>query len=125
MKAEERILEAAKSVFLEYAYHGATIQKISSRAGVGKATVHYYFRSKEKLYKLVVSKIAKLIIENNFEKKDLAKYVWFISTELKNNKKLFIKMLNSYEIIDWENLIEKLIIEKSSQISIVDLIIDS
>lgn len=33
-------------------------------------------------------------------------------------------MLNSYEMIDWENLIERIIIEKSSQISIVDLIID-
>lgn len=125
MNTEERILVAAQHVFLEYAYHGTTIQKISYRAGVGKAAVHYYFRSKEKLYKLVVSKIAKFIIENNFEKKDLAKYVWFISTELKNNKKLFITTLNSYEIIDWENLIEKIIVEKSSQISIVDLIIDS
>jgi len=124
MNTEERILVAAQNIFLEYAFHGSTIQKISSRAGVGKASVHYYFRSKERLYKLMVSKIAKLIIENNFEKKDLAKYVWFISTELKNNKKLFIKMLNSYEMIDWENLIERIIIEKSSQISIVDLIID-
>lgn len=125
MKVEERIFDAAQHVFLEYAYHGATIQKISSRAGVGKTAIHYYFRSKEKLYKLVVNKIAKFILENNFEKKDLAKYVWFITTELKNNRKLFITTLNCYALLDWEDLIEKIIIEKSNQLSIVDLIIDT
>lgn len=124
MKIEDKIFEAAQNIFLEYSYHGTTIQKISARSGVGKATVHYYFRSKNRLYQMFICKVAEFILENNFEKKDLAKYIWFITSELKNNKFFFIESLESYALLDWENIIEKIIIEKSNQLSIVDLIPD-
>jgi TetR/AcrR family transcriptional regulator len=53
---EERILEAAARVFLEKGKDGATMQEIARRAHVNKALVHYYFRSKDRLYELVYAR---------------------------------------------------------------------
>ena len=47
---EKQILEAAKKVFLEKGFDGARMQEIADEAGINKALVHYYFRSKEKLF---------------------------------------------------------------------------
>ena len=47
---EKTIHEAAKEVFVEYGFDGASMQKIADRAGINKALLHYYFRSKEKLF---------------------------------------------------------------------------
>lgn len=54
--AESRILEAAKTVFLERGKDGARMQEIADRAGVNKALVHYYYRSKSQLFLLVMEK---------------------------------------------------------------------
>jgi len=43
---EELILEAAQAVFLEKGLAGARMQEIADRAGINKALLHYYFRSK-------------------------------------------------------------------------------
>jgi len=47
---EEQILHAAMQVFVEKGRHGARMQEIADRAGVNKAMLHYYFRSKDNLY---------------------------------------------------------------------------
>lgn len=47
---EERILEAAKEVFMKYGLYGARMQDIADTAGINKALLHYYFRNKEKLF---------------------------------------------------------------------------
>ena len=47
---EEKILEAAKTVFMKYGLYGARMQDIADTAGINKALLHYYFRSKEKLF---------------------------------------------------------------------------
>ncbi len=51
---EDRILRAATEVFLQHGKDGARMQAIAERAGVNKALLHYYFRSKEKLYQRVI-----------------------------------------------------------------------
>jgi TetR/AcrR family transcriptional regulator len=48
------LLESATEEFFEKGFHGARMQEIANRAGVNKALVHYYFRSKENLYKDVI-----------------------------------------------------------------------
>lgn len=48
---ELKILEAAKQEFIEKGFDGARMQKIAERAGINKALLHYYFRSKENLFK--------------------------------------------------------------------------
>ncbi|MDB4951114.1 MAG: regulatory protein TetR [Gemmatimonadetes bacterium] len=51
--AEERILAAAHAVFLKRGTYGARMQEIADEAGVNKALLHYYFRSKERLAEAV------------------------------------------------------------------------
>ncbi|MBN2485470.1 MAG: TetR/AcrR family transcriptional regulator [Bacteroidales bacterium] len=47
---EERILEAARAVFIRKGLTGARMQEIADEAGINKALLHYYFRTKEKLF---------------------------------------------------------------------------
>lgn len=47
---EVLILNAAKKVFLEKGFDGARMQHIADEAGINKALLHYYFRSKDKLF---------------------------------------------------------------------------
>ncbi len=50
---EQRILDAAKEVFMHYGLYGARMQDIADKAEINKALLHYYFRSKEKLFDAV------------------------------------------------------------------------
>jgi TetR/AcrR family transcriptional regulator len=50
---ELKIIEAAKKVFKARGYAGARMQQIADEAGISKASLHYYFRSKEKLFDLI------------------------------------------------------------------------
>ena len=63
---EEKIIKAAAQVFLEKGRHGARMQEIADIAGINKALLHYYFRSKEKLFSKVISLEIPRIIENIF-----------------------------------------------------------
>ena len=54
---ERTILEAAEKVFAEAGYGGATMQLIADMAGLPKANLHYYFPTKEDLYRRVVRNI--------------------------------------------------------------------
>ncbi len=50
---EDRILDAAHSVFLRHGTAGARMQDVADEAGVNKALLHYYFRSKDQLAQAV------------------------------------------------------------------------
>jgi len=50
---EIRILEAAKRVFHRKGFDGTRMQEIADEAGINKALLHYYFRSKENLFDAV------------------------------------------------------------------------
>lgn len=47
---EERIFEAALRVFARKGRQGARMQEIADAAEINKAMLHYYFRSKDRLY---------------------------------------------------------------------------
>ena len=51
---EQAILRAAEREFLARGYDGAKTTAIAEAAGVTHALLHYYFRTKEKLYERVV-----------------------------------------------------------------------
>src|SRR5436309_879948 len=51
--AEEKIIAAARKVFLSKGLAGARMQDIADAAGINKALLHYYFRSKEKLFETI------------------------------------------------------------------------
>jgi AcrR family transcriptional regulator len=54
---EEKILIAAENVFVKKGLEGARMQEIADDAGINKALLHYYFRSKDKLFDAIFSKI--------------------------------------------------------------------
>ncbi|AWK89505.1 TetR/AcrR family transcriptional regulator [Azospirillum thermophilum] len=56
----ERILKAAELVFAEAGRAGATMADIAERAGLPKANLHYYFGTKEDLYRAVLDNILRL-----------------------------------------------------------------
>ncbi len=53
MTPEERIIEAAKKVFLKNGYAGARMQDIANEAAINKALLHYYFKNKESLFRVI------------------------------------------------------------------------
>lgn len=55
---ENQILIAAREVFIAKGYEGARMQEIADQAGINKALLHYYFRSKENLFDAVFSEVA-------------------------------------------------------------------
>jgi AcrR family transcriptional regulator len=55
---ETRILEAARKVFLKKGMAGARMQDIADEAGINKAMLHYYFRSKEKLFERIFMELS-------------------------------------------------------------------
>lgn len=55
---EERILDAAHAVFVRQGTAGARMQGIADEAGVNKALLHYYFRSKDALARAVFRRAA-------------------------------------------------------------------
>lgn len=50
---EEKILAAAKKVFVQKGMAGARMQDIADEAGINKALLHYYFSNKEKLFEMI------------------------------------------------------------------------
>ena len=60
---EERIFEAATDVFVDKGMDGARMQDIASHAGINKALLHYYYRTKEQLFNAVFEMIAKKILK--------------------------------------------------------------
>jgi AcrR family transcriptional regulator len=53
LTTEEKILEAAKTIFHRKGFEGARMQEIADEAGINKALLHYYFRTKENLFNAV------------------------------------------------------------------------
>lgn len=50
---EQKIFEAAREVFQSKGLEGARMQEIADRADINKSMLHYYYRSKEKLFEKV------------------------------------------------------------------------
>ncbi len=66
---EEAILKAAESVFAESGFRGATTGQIAERAGIPKPNLHYYYPTKESLYRRVVENIFNVWLQaaNSFD----------------------------------------------------------
>lgn len=54
MNSEERIKAAARKVFHQKGYAGTRTRDIAEEAGINHAMLNYYFRSKEKLFAIVM-----------------------------------------------------------------------
>ncbi len=52
-----QIIQAAEALFSEKGFNGTSTQEIADKAGLPKANVHYYFKTKRDLYMVVLQDI--------------------------------------------------------------------
>ena len=58
---EHRILNAAVKVFMVRGRAGTTMQDIADEAGINRSLLHYYFRSKDRLFDTVFENLLKTV----------------------------------------------------------------
>jgi TetR/AcrR family transcriptional regulator len=61
---ESRIFDAALGVFAQKGRDGARMQDIADRAGINRALLHYYFRSKDQLYQACFSHLFEQFVQS-------------------------------------------------------------
>jgi AcrR family transcriptional regulator len=106
INTESKILSAAKEVFVSKGYDGARMQEIADTAQINKALLHYYFRSKEKLFKAVfedtLMKIGPVIKEFVTAPMPLEVKIWKFVDDyieiIKRNPKLPLFILNEIRV---------------------------
>lgn len=131
LSTEERIKEAAQKVFLKKGYSATRTRDIAEEAGINLAMLNYYFRSKEKLFQLVMSEKVELMFgmlapiandkESDLETKlnDLISIYMdmlsenpdlplFVLSEVKNNQDHFKGQSSLTETLACSNLIQQL-----------------
>ena len=134
VNTEEKILEAAKKVFLHKGMYGSRMQEIADTAGINKAMLHYYYRSKQLLFEAVFRQLfgmmapkfgailnAELPLEEKI-KNFTFKYISFVNKhpylpsfliqELNNNPKFVDELADNPKFPSLENLkkqIDKLV----------------
>lgn len=62
--SEERILQAAEELFITKGYDGTKTTQIAEKAGVTHAMLHYYFRTKDKLFERIVNEKIQFIFSS-------------------------------------------------------------
>ncbi|MDA3944083.1 MAG: TetR/AcrR family transcriptional regulator [Bacteroidetes bacterium] len=81
MTTEEQIVNAARKVFVRKGLQGAKMQEIADEAGINKALLHYYFRSKDKLFDHIFTEAFQQIIpslrQSLNEKADIVVFIQF------------------------------------------------
>ncbi len=118
---EEKIKEAARTVFLKKGYAATRTRDIAEEAGINLALLNYYFRSKEKLFELIMLEtvfgfLQKMAVVLNDEDSKLEKKVEliasnyidffieepnvpiFVMNEMRNNAKLLLDNLPVREL---------------------------
>src|SRR3984957_16524874 len=63
ISTEEKLKEAARTVFTRKGYAATTVRDIAAEANINLALVNYYFRSKEKLFDLIMAETIQKLFE--------------------------------------------------------------
>lgn len=131
ISAEEKIKNAARKVFTEKGYAATRTRDIAEEAGINLALLNYYFRSKEKLFELVmmekvqkmfgvlapvlmneslsldekISLIAENYIDMLLQNPDLP---LFVLSEIRSNPEQFASMINSKKLLTESSLQKQL-----------------
>jgi len=125
---EQKILDAAKEVFQKKGMTGARMQEIADKAGINKALLHYYYRTKEKLFEkafeaafsLFYPKVKKMLISDKtvLEKIEFFVYSYmdmlrkhpyipgFIINELNRNPDILLKIFEKNIELKSDKIIE-------------------
>lgn len=128
---EEKIKEAARKVFMKKGYAGTRTRDIAEEAGLNLALLNYYFRSKEKLFEIVMmEKVQKLfgiiapILNDNsttLEKKievAAGNYIamlmenpdlpLFVMSEIRNNPERFASKVQAVKLIQESHFVKQI-----------------
>lgn len=130
---EEQILSAAKSIFQSKGMDGARMQEIADKAGINKAMLHYYYRSKQLLFEAVFKNAFSLLApqlnailndDSSIEEKVrnfTSNYITFISKhpylpnfiiqELNRNPEFILKMKDTNGLPNIEKFKKQVAIE--------------
>lgn len=71
---EERIIEVAKSLFMKKGYSDTSMSEIAEKVGINRPGLHYYFRTKDKMFNAVFGMIVMSVapkFQNIILQKDL------------------------------------------------------
>ncbi|MBN2665760.1 MAG: TetR/AcrR family transcriptional regulator [Bacteroidales bacterium] len=129
-QTEERIFESATEVFIEKGMDGARMQDIANHAGINKALLHYYYRTKDHLFDAVFDKLATVMFSRfSFvfdEKASLEEKIRFffrehisflqknprlpafILNEINRNPARMKKLLQRFSVNEFWNTLERL-----------------
>lgn len=69
--SKEKIIAAAWQVFVDKGYDGARMQEIADLAGINKAMIYYYYKSKDELFEGIISDTFQRFFTGFFEMMDL------------------------------------------------------
>lgn len=127
---ESKILDAAKDVFQQKGMTGARMQEIADRAGINKALLHYYYRTKDKLFEkvfemafsLFIPKVKEMMssekpifkkieffVENYLNLLQKHPYIpGFVINELNRNPKILVNLFEKNVQLKKDNILEKL-----------------
>ena len=64
---ENKIIDAARAVFIERGYAETSMSEIAARVGINRPALHYYFRTKDKMFQAVFGNIVSSIVPKVFE----------------------------------------------------------
>jgi len=67
---EQKIIDTAERLFLEKGFAMTSTTEIAREVGCNQALVHYYFRTKEKLFEAIFEKKIKMFVKPFLESKD-------------------------------------------------------
>ena len=67
------VLDAAEEVFAEHTYAQASVEEIATRAEISVGTLYNLFRSKEDIYRAVVSRAQNMFFDNLEQRVDAAR----------------------------------------------------
>jgi TetR/AcrR family transcriptional regulator len=124
---EQKIFESATEVFMEKGMDGARMQDIADHAGINKSLLHYYYRTKERLFNAVFEMIAgqmfkrfDRVFDENLSLEEKIRFFFrehisfmqnnprlpaFILNELNRNPARIKKLLQRFDIIKvWSTL---------------------
>lgn len=64
---EEKIIEVAKALFIEKGYAETSMSEIAAKVGINRPGLHYYFRTKDKMFEAVFGDILLSIVPKIFD----------------------------------------------------------
>ena len=100
---EQKIINAATVVFLEKGLDGARMQEIADQAGINKALLHYYFRSKDRLFQTVFQNEIKNLLRTILESAQATQnFEQFLQSFLTTYMKAIAPRTNLMRFAIWE-----------------------